>query len=280
MSVCFNKLVAVHVLALVFILAAPLGAKSQDRVSLTDLPELTRFIDQLRTMANHQEVSAIRERIAPDFFIARDFGGMYGKGMPGWWNFSTSYAFAALPANPDAPWVKKAKVSIKPTISDIDLAAQIGAARFTPHFREESWRLFLNELPRNFIQRDKLDGPHCGEAQPYSPLHWSAEDGPSMSGRTAYVLGDRVNLRLAPKLESPIIGQFETSTIINVISDQPTPDPRHRYYWLKVVDYSNPKMAGYMVASQLTFTHDKMICFQKATPFGPWRIVGVVLGGD
>lgn len=293
MKFCKKPLVML-LFAVLAVLAAPETASAYKRVLLSDYPALTAYIDQLRAWAEQHDAAAIRDQLAQDFITERDFGGMHLPGYPAWWNFSSIYPFASRPIDPDEPWWRAVEASIRqdPFVKEPEAyidswkpEAGVGASRFTPEAVENSWGEFMGDLPHHYVE---LQGEgqgyqrFCGEAGPLRPVDWTPEDGPSMKGSQAYVDVKLLNIRKAPTLDSPVVGQQDENNIVEIVSDRPMPDPRHSYRWLKVQSPWEDEdfKPGFVPARYLLFTSNRRICFRRNGPDGPWRIVAVEKAGD
>ncbi|MEG3620379.1 hypothetical protein V5T82_18120, partial [Magnetovibrio sp. PR-2] len=272
----------VSILVTLGLLTWPGIAMAEERVPLTEVSGLANYIDHLTELVEQNNTAAIRDHVATEFFVERDFGGSFMEGAPGWWNFAFVYPFASRIVNPDEDWVKEIEAARPMYHPDQDLALYlqglreslgVGASFWDPEYIEVSRLKFLADLPRFFVEKrsGQQGDVYCGEAYP-SPRDWIAGADPSMSGLEAYVEAEGLNRRQAPSRQSPVIGRHEIEDIVEIASDYPVEDPKGDYRWVKVEAYwtEDSFAPGYVAARHLSLLQNPQICFSKTARAGEW----------
>lgn len=104
-------------------------------------PSFREFISMLRESARRKNATPIHAVLAPDYYIARDFGGMFDPSAPPVRNFSASFEF--------------------------------DNARLRPEYKDHGWNEFRRALSGNHFEK-KSDGQLCAphsalERKPFPP---------------------------------------------------------------------------------------------------------------
>jgi len=126
-------------------IASPSKNKTNDpdRLSLEDAPKgFQGLIQRLRQAVNDKKASVINSALSKDFYIERDFGGVYSPDVSPAENFSYCYQLdnsKMFPEYKDTGWNALEKVLNKPLFERVDaeICTPYGAREMKPYPHEQ-----------------------------------------------------------------------------------------------------------------------------------------------
>jgi len=118
-------------------------ANDPDRISLEDTSkDFQDFIQRLRQAVSDKKASVVNSALSKDFYIQRDFGGVYSPEISSAENFSYCYQLdnsKMFPEYKDTGWNGLEKVLNKPFFERIDaeICTPYGAREMKPYPHEQ-----------------------------------------------------------------------------------------------------------------------------------------------
>lgn len=202
---------------------------------------LMSFISRLEELAEKKDLSNLLARVEKQFYISRDFGGMYNPEQSYEQNFINIFSL------------------------DDSMLRQ--------EFRGSGWTMLKKLLNERSFQ--KVNGDICSPANAL-PVKDNLPDEFWVSW--GYVAGEDVNVRSAPNLQAEPIASlsYEVVEPVEGMQGDRVKGLNGQGLWIKV---NTPRgKQGYMYSTYFDNFLKAQICYRQVS--GQWKIIGYVGGGD